>query len=220
MEVIMRQKAITTFLRPSFLHTGLTLLFIFLLSACGGSHPNPIQATAPAIQQEFIPPIEETPSDFSQTAVVSAGKFSIENEFETDGPLADIYSSDTITVGNHKASFTGDVISETAIRQKAGQATVLEGNIMTASPTGFFKPGFSKPQFHKASEITLPDFQGYEFSQGGISLVKDGVRTPLSPDQVNGTWTYIPDTGWTATGGEITLSQGLKVEGNLSIQAA
>lgn len=131
--------------------------------------------------------------------------------------MGDIYSLNTITVGTQKASFTGNVISAKPVHYKSGakEIILMKGNHFSTNY------GQSKPKAlnYKASDITIPNFNGYELLSGKINLIQDGTSTPLSKESLNGSWEYDPARGWTVSGGEVVLDKGLKVEGDLFIQS-
>ena len=193
------------------LRATLCLSIVLGLSACNQSEP---KETAYQKRNQTLV-LETEPASFRKYALVSSGDINVQNNFVTDGPLADVHSNGAINA----RSLSLDISGRITAANKPDGAIVRSFNY--DSPLDEKEGKFVQIRALKVSEYlntnNLDEY--YLLTADGKALHRQhGVKdTEIANSDIE--FSYENNT-WTLTTNQATLNTPLVVETSLSIQAA
>lgn len=193
------------------LRATLCLSIVLGLSACNQSEP---KETAYQKRNQTLA-LETEPASFRKYALVSSGDINVQNNFATDGPLADVHSNGAINA----RSLSLDISGRITAANKPDGAIVRSFNY--DSPLDEKEGKFVQIRALKVSEYlntnNLDEY--YLLTADGKALHRQqGAKdTEIANSDIE--FSYENNT-WTLTTNQATLNTPLVVETSLSIQAA
>ena len=193
------------------LRAALCLSIVLGLSACNQSET---KETAYQKRNQTLA-LETEPASFRKYALVSSGDINVQNNFVTDGPLADVHSNGAINARSLSLDISGRVTA----------ANKPDGSIVRSfnydSPLDEKESKFVQIRALKVSEYLNTNNldQYYLLTADGKALYKqEGAKdTEIANTDIE--FSYENNT-WTLTANQATLNSPLVVESSLSIQAA
>ena len=201
------QMDITKFL----LRAALCLSIVLGLSACNKSET---KETAYQKRNQTLA-LEAEPASFRKYALVSSGDINVQNNFVTDGPLADVHSNGAINA----RSLSLDISGRITAANKPDGAIVRSFNY--DSPLDEKEGKFVQIRALKVSEYlntnNLDEY--YLLTADGKALYKQQGAKDTEIANTDIEFSYENNT-WTLTANQATLNSPLVVETSLSIQAA
>ena len=201
------QMDITKFL----LRAALCLSIVLGLSACNQSET---KETAYQKRNQTLA-LETEPASFRKYALVSSGDINVQNNFATDGPLADVHSNGAINA----RSLSLDISGRITAANKPDGAIVRSFNY--DSPLDEKEGKFVQIRALKVSEYlntnNLDEY--YLLTADGKALYKQPGAKDTEIANTDIEFSYENNT-WTLTANQATLNSPLVVETSLSIQAA
>jgi IS1 family transposase len=193
------------------LRAALSLSIVLGLSACNQSET---KETAYQKRNQTLA-LETEPASFRKYALVSSGDINVQNNFATDGPLADVHSNGAINARSLSLDISGRV---TAANNPSGS---IVRSFNYDSPLDEKEGKFVQIRALKVSEYlntnNLDEY--YLLTADGKALSRQqGVKdTEIANSDIE--FSYENNT-WTLTTNQATLNTPLVVETSLSIQAA
>ncbi len=193
------------------LRAALCLSIVLGLSACNQSET---KETAYQKRNQTLA-LEAEPASFRKYALVSSGDINVQNNFVTDGPLADVHSNGAINA----RSLSLDISGRITAANKPDGAIVRSFNY--DSPLDEKESKFVQIRALKVSEYlntnNLDEY--YLLTADGKALYKQQGAKDTEIANTDIEFSYENNT-WTLTANQATLNSPLVVESSLSIQAA
>ena len=193
------------------LRAALCLSIVLGLSACNKSET---KETAYQKRNQTLA-LETEPASFRKYALVSSGDINVQNNFTTDGPLADVHSNGAINA----RSLSLDISGRITAANNPGGAIVRSFNY--DSPLDEKEGKFVQIRALKVSEYlnanNLDEY--YLLTADGKALYKQQGAKDTEIANTDIEFSYENNT-WTLTANQATLNSPLVVETSLSIQAA
>ena len=198
-------------IKKFLLRAALCLSIVLGLSACNQSET---KETAYQKRNQTLA-LETEPASFRKYALVSSGDINVQNNFVTDGPLADVHSNGAINA----RSLSLDISGRITAANKPDGAIVRSFNY--DSPLDEKESKFVQIRALKVSEYlntnNLDEY--YLLTADGKALYKQQGAKDTEIANTDIEFSYENNT-WTLTANQATLNSPLVVESSLSIQAA
>ena len=191
----------------------ISLSIVIGLSACKQSTSEPKETAYQKRNQTLA--LETEPASFRKYALVSSGDINVQNNFATDGPLADVHSNGAINARSLSLDISGRV---TAANNPSGS---IVRSFNYDSPLDEQEGKFVQIRALKVSEYlntsNLDEY--YLLTAHGKSLYRQqGAKdTEIANSDIEFSF---ENNQWTLTTNQATLNTPLVVETSLSIQAA
>ena len=198
-------------IKKFLLRAALCLSIVLGLSACNQSET---KETAYQKRNQTLA-LEAEPASFRKYALVSSGDINVQNNFVTDGPLADVHSNGAINARSLSLDISGRI---TAANNPSGS---IVRSFNYDSPLDEKESKLVQIRALKVSEYlntnNLNEY--YLLTADGKALYKQqGAKdTEIANSDIE--FSYENNT-WTLTANQATLNSPLVVESSLSIQAA
>lgn len=193
------------------LRAALCLSIVLGLSACNQSET---KETAYQKRNQTLA-LETEPASFRKYALVSSGDINVQNNFVTDGPLADVHSNGAINARSLSLDISGRI---TAANKPDG---AIVRSFSYDSPLDEKEGKFVQIRALKVSEYlntnNLDEY--YLLTADGKALYKQPGAKDTEIANTDIEFSYENNT-WTLTANQATLNSPLVVETSLSIQAA
>lgn len=156
--------------------------------------------------------LESEPSSYRRYALVANGKITIKNKLTTDGPLADVHANGLISANTRSLDISGRITSQNKLDDAITRSFNYKSNVESEKTIAV--RALKVSEFINLNNV----FSYYHLTQDGkIIKIEEDISTNIS--SIDGTDISYKNGVWTITGEDIRISDTLKVDGDLNINA-